>query len=110
MKDYYNMLGVSEDASNKEIKQAFKNLAKEHHPDRGGDTTKFKEANEAYDTLKDTKKRHEYDTLRKYGQNMGGQGGNFHFTSGDFFGDDIFESYSVLYTCRNFYSSKFFFT
>jgi DnaJ-class molecular chaperone len=93
MKDYYNMLGVSEDASNKEIKQAFKNLAKEHHPDRGGDTTKFKEANEAYDTLKDTKKRHEYDTLRKYGQNMGGQGGNFHFTSGDFFGDDIFENF-----------------
>ena len=87
------MLGVSEDASNKEIKQAFKNLAKEHHPDRGGDTTKFKEANEAYDTLKDTKKRHEYDTLRKYGQNMGGQGGNFHFTSGDFFGDDIFENF-----------------
>ena len=93
MKDYYNMLGVSEDASNKEIKQAFKNLAKEHHPDRGGDTTKFKEANEAYDTLKDTKKRHEYDTVRKYGQSMGGQGGNFHFTSEDFFGDNIFENF-----------------
>ena len=93
MKNYYDMLGVSENASDKEIKQAFKNLAKEHHPDRGGDTTKFKEANEAYDTLKDTKKRHEYDTLRKYGQNMGGQGGNFHFTSGDFFGDDIFENF-----------------
>ena len=93
MKNYYNMLGVGEDASNDQIKKAFKNIAKKEHPDRGGNEVKFKEANEAYDTLKDTKKRHEYDTLRKYGQNIGGQGGNFHFTSGDFFGDDIFENF-----------------
>ncbi len=72
MKNYYDMLGVSETASDREIKQAFKKLAKEHHPDRGGDTTKFKEANEAYDTLKNTKKRQEYDTIRKYGENIGG--------------------------------------
>ncbi|SVD35562.1 uncharacterized protein METZ01_LOCUS388416, partial [marine metagenome] len=52
MKNYYDTLGVSEDASDKQIKQAFKRLAKQHHPDRGGDQTKFKEANEAYDTLK----------------------------------------------------------
>ena len=90
MKNYYDKLGVSEDASNDQIKNAFKNIAKKEHPDRGGNEVKFKEANEAYDTLKDTKKRHEYDTLRKYGQNMGGQGGNFHFTSGDFFSEDIF--------------------
>ena len=67
MKNYYDMLDISESASNKEIKQAFKKLAKEHHPDRGGDTTKFKEANEAYDTLKNPSKKQEYDTLRKYG-------------------------------------------
>ena len=93
MKNYYNMLGVAEDASNDQIKRAFKNIAKKEHPDRGGNEVKFKEANEAYDTLKDTKKRHEYDTVRKYGQSMGGQGGNFHFTSDDFAGDNIFESF-----------------
>jgi curved DNA-binding protein len=93
MKNYYNMLGVSEDASKDQIKKAFKNIAKKEHPDRGGNETKFKEANEAYDTLKDTKKRHEYDTVRKYGQSMGGQGGNFHFTSDDFASDNIFESF-----------------
>ena len=93
MKNYYDKLGVSEDASNDQIKNAFKNIAKKEHPARGGNEVKFKEANEAYDTLKDTKKRHEYDTLRKYGQSMGGQGGNFHFTSSDFFDEDIFQDF-----------------
>ena len=93
MKNYYDMLGVGEDASNDQIKKAFKSIATKEHPDRGGNEVKFKEANEAYDTLKDTKKRHEYDTVRKYGQSMGGQGGNFHFTSDDFFGDNIFEHF-----------------
>ena len=93
MKNYYDMLGVAENASNDQIKKAFKNIAKKEHPDRGGNERIFKEANEAYDTLKDTKKRHEYDTVRKYGQSMGGQGGNFHFTSEDFFGDNIFENF-----------------
>ena len=72
MKNYYDILGVSEDASNDQIKKAFKSIAKKEHPDRGGNEKVFKEANEAYDTLKDTKKRHEYDTIRKYGQQ--GQG------------------------------------
>ena len=92
MKNYYDTLGVSENASDKEIKQAFKKLAKEHHPDRGGDTTKFKEANEAYDTLKSSSKRQEYDTLRKYGQTRGGQGSGFRFTTGGF-GEDMFEEF-----------------
>ena len=91
MKNYYDILGVSEDASNDQIKKAFKNIAKKEHPDRGGNETVFKEANEAYDTLKDTKKRQEYDTLRKYGQ--AGHGGNFNFRSSDFFGEDIFENF-----------------
>jgi len=92
MKNYYDTLGVSENASDKQIKQAFKKLAKEHHPDRGGDTTKFKEANEAYDTLKNSNKKQEYDTIRKYGQNIGGQGSGFRFTTGSF-GDDMFEEF-----------------
>ena len=66
MKNYYDILGVSEDASNDQIKKAFKDIAKKEHPDRGGDESKFKKANEAYDTLKDVKKRQEYDTIRKY--------------------------------------------
>ena len=67
MKDYYDILGVSEDASNDQIKKAFKDIAKKEHPDRGGDESRFKEANEAYDTLKSSQKRHDYDTMRKFG-------------------------------------------
>ena len=85
MKNYYDILGVSEDASNEQIKNAFKSIAKKEHPDRGGNEAVFKEANEAYDTLKDTKKRQEYDTIRKYGQP--GTGGHFTYRSGDFFGE-----------------------
>ena len=65
MKNYYDILGVSEDASNDQIKKAFKEIAKKEHPDRGGDEARFKEANEAYDTLKNSQKRHDYDTMRK---------------------------------------------
>ena len=96
MKDYYKILGVSEDASADEIKKAFRKLAVKHHPDRGGNELKFKEANEAYDTLKNKSKRQEYDTLRKYGSNFGGQGSGFRFTSGnfdEFFGGDFFEEF-----------------
>ena len=47
--DYYSTLGVSKNASDKELKQAYKKLSMQHHPDRtGGDDTKFKEINEAY--------------------------------------------------------------
>ena len=91
MKNYYDILGVSEDASSDQIKRAFKDIAKKEHPDRGGNEAVFKEANEAYDTLKDTKKRQEYDTIRKYGQP--GTGGNFSFRSGDFFGENVFEEF-----------------
>ena len=91
MKNYYDILGVTEDASKDTIRKAFKEIAKREHPDRGGDESKFKEANEAYDTLKDSKKRQEYDTVRKFGQP--GTGGNFSFRSGDFFGENIFEEF-----------------
>jgi len=82
MKNYYDILGVSEDASNEQIKKAFKDIAKKEHPDRGGDEARFKEANEAYDTLKNSQKRHDYDTMRKFG----GTGGQQH----PFFNEDIF--------------------
>ncbi len=62
MKDYYKVLGVDQRASNDEIKKAYRKLAHRYHPDKaGGDEKKFKEINEAYQTLSDKKKRSHYD-------------------------------------------------
>lgn len=62
MSDYYKILGVSKNASDDEIKKAFRKLSMKYHPDRPtGDEAKFKEINEAYDTLKDPQKRQQYD-------------------------------------------------
>jgi len=59
--DYYSRLGVNKQASPDEIKKAYKKLAMQHHPDRGGDQATFQQINEAYDTLKDPQKRQQYD-------------------------------------------------
>ncbi len=65
-KDYYNTLGVSAEASDEEIKKAYRKLAHKHHPDKkGGNEEKFKEINEAYQILSDKQKRGQYD---QYGQ------------------------------------------
>ena len=61
MNNYYETLGVEKDAPKEDIKKAFRELSKEHHPDHGGDEEKFKELNEAYSTLSDPQKRMEYD-------------------------------------------------
>jgi len=66
-RDYYATLGVAKTASAKEIKQAFRRLARKHHPDvnpgNGGAEVKFKELNEAYEVLGDAEKRRKYDEL-----------------------------------------------
>lgn len=67
MKDYYKILGVPEDASPEEIREAFYKLAHKYHPDKGGDPEKFKEINEAYQVLSDKEKRAQYDQMRKFG-------------------------------------------
>ena len=75
-KDYYDILGIKKDATDAEIKKAFRALAQKYHPDKkNGDETKFKEASEAYSILGDKKKRSEYDA---YGRTFAGgsaQGG-----------------------------------
>lgn len=73
-KDYYAILGVSKTASDDEIKKAFRRLAHEHHPDKGGDPLKFKDVNEAYQVLSDKKKREVYDRFGSAAFEQGGQG------------------------------------
>ena len=84
MKNYYDVLGVNEQSTSAEITKAFKELAKKHHPDRGGNEAKFKEINEAHDTLKSSQKRHDYDTMRKFGSATGEQ---HPFFNEEIFGD-----------------------
>ncbi len=75
-KDYYKTLGVEKNASQDDIKKAFRKLAHEHHPDKkGGNAEKFKEVSEAYSVLSDDKKRQQYDTFGTAGSNTGGFGG-----------------------------------
>lgn len=111
MKNYYDILGVPKNATEEDIKKAFRKLAHKYHPDKkGGDEKKFKEVSEAYSVLSDKKKRSEYDQYGKTfaggsaggpqsgfggfdftnfangaGQSFGGQA--FEFDLGDIFGD-----------------------
>ncbi len=76
-KDHYKTLGVDKNASEVDIKSAFRKLAHLYHPDKNkGDDKKFKEINEAYQTLSDKSKRAQYDQFGSSGPQFGGQGGN----------------------------------
>jgi molecular chaperone DnaJ len=96
-KDYYKVLGVPKDATEAEIKKAYRKLAREYHPDANkGDVKaeeRFKEISEANDILGDPKRRKEYDEARALFGNggfrapgSGGPGGSFNFDLGDLFG------------------------
>lgn len=108
-RDYYEILGVSKDASQDEIKKSFKKLARKYHPDVAKDTPdaeeKFKEVNEAYEVLGDPEKRKKYDLLGEnwqHGQDFsgfpggfpgGGGGGGYEYHFGGSTGfSDFFES------------------
>jgi len=91
-RDYYEVLGVDKTASADEIKKAFRKQAVQHHPDKeGGDETKFKEINEAYEILKDQQKRQRYDQFGHagVGGNGGGGGGNPFEGFGGFNGQNV---------------------
>lgn len=87
-KDYYKILGIDRNASQDEVKKAFRKKAQEFHPDKqGGDESKFKEANEAYNVLRDEKKRAQYDQFGQAGPGgMGGGAGAGGFGGFDFGG------------------------
>ncbi|TSB22011.1 molecular chaperone DnaJ [Streptomyces sp. NBC_01525] len=95
-KDYYKVLGVPKDATDAEIKKAYRKLARENHPDANtgdsGAEARFKEISEANDILGDPKRRKEYDEARALFGNggfrpgPGGGGGSFNFDLGDLFG------------------------
>lgn len=71
--DYYSILGVAKTATPDEIKKAYRKLASQHHPDKGGDTKKFQEIEEAYRTLSDPEKRQQYDNPQpQFGGGFGG--------------------------------------
>ena len=95
-KSYYDILGVSKDATEDEIKSAYRKLARQYHPDLHPNdeaaATKFKEISEAYDTLGDAQKRKAYDNPNPFGQGFGGGGfeGFGGFGEGGIF-DSIFD-------------------
>lgn len=99
-RDYYEVLGVAKSASKDEIKQAYRKVAMQYHPDRNpGDKAaedKFKEAAEAYEVLSDEQKRATYDKYGHAGINNGGFGGGG-FSGGGFSMDDIFSQFGDIF-------------
>jgi len=125
-KNYYNILGVGKDASQEEIKRAYKKLAKEHHPDMVDESDKaqaekrFKEINEAYQVLSDPQKRKMFDQFGTinagFGANGGGrqgfyQNGPFSYTyttsgNGGFGNIDPFDIFEDFFGFRGFSGSR----
>lgn len=87
--DYYKILGIEKNASLDEIKSAYKEKAKLHHPDKGGNDEEMKRINIAYDILSDENKRWEYDNPPQAPFQQGPAGFQFHFGGGNPFANEI---------------------
>lgn len=98
--NYYDILGVDKNASQADIKSAFRKKAIEHHPDKGGDENKFKQVSEAYEVLSDEEKKREYDMYGSGGNPFGGGGGNRYQGHG-FNMDDLFSQFGSFFGDRN---------
>ncbi|MBR2034469.1 MAG: molecular chaperone DnaJ [Prevotella sp.] len=100
-RDYYEVLGVNKDASEDEIKKAYRKIAIKYHPDRNPGNKeaeeKFKEAAEAYDVLHDAQKRQQYDQFGFNGPGAGGFGG---FSGASMNMDDIFSMFGDIFGGR----------
>lgn len=96
--NFYKTLGVSEDASESDIKKAYRKLSRKYHPDLNPDDKqaekKFKEISEAYDVLSDKKQREEYDQIRRYGAAGMGAGG-FGAGAGGFGGGNGYTTFTT---------------
>lgn len=82
-RDYYEILGLNKNASDDEIKKAYRRLAVKHHPDQGGSEEQFKEIAEAYEVLKDEKKRQRYDQFGHAGVGTSASSGGGGYGGGD---------------------------
>ena len=94
MADAYEILGVPRGASDSDIKKAYRRLAGQHHPDKGGDTARFQEIQSAYETLSDPNKRAQHDNPNPFGPGFHGHpGGGFEFHFGGGGPEDIFQQF-----------------
>lgn len=107
--DYYSTLGVAKNATDDEIKKAYRKMAMKHHPDRGGDEATFKKISEAYEVLSDPKKKQMLDMGVDPNQQQGFGGFNngpfeFHFGSGDI--NDMFGNFGFGFGRRPMQRNK----
>lgn len=106
--DYYEILGVSKNANEEDLKKAYRKLAHQHHPDKaGGNEKKFKEINEAYQVLSNSQKRAQYDRFGKDFNAGGGPSGGAGFGQGGFGFDINMDGFGGMGDISDIFESMF---